>query len=1189
MNKFYLVICLLFSTSWAVAQENVLTVNAGFEDNDVLWADIVDDWLYKRWGESEMNVARNATAAHTGNYGISVVIASTGGPDVAGMAGIRREVTGLSPNATYRLKFFIQALDAGSQEVIVSIADFKVDPILNIASETIMYEGGAEWREVEVIFKTDKEESDYSQVRFDIDFRSNVGTYYVDDFSIVTTVVKTEQSITFPAIDPKMVDDMPFSLNATATSNLAIIYESSNTEVATISGNMVTVISDGTTAITASQGGDETYAPAAEVTQTLVVTDPNKTSQIINFPAITNKVYGDPAFNLEATSTSQLPITYTALTNNITISDGAISILKAGTAIIQADQSGNESFNAAIPVSQNFEITKANQTITIQGIEDKGAVSRPFQVNGNASSGLLITYSIEGPATIDGALITLDGSTGTVTVTGTIEESDNYLGATNNTSFSVISCDDPSVSCFDGKFYVSKEGSDNNEGTSESPFLSIQKAASIMLDGEECIISAGTYYETIVPVSSGVKFSAVEGEEVIVSGFDPISGWQQHDGAIYKASLNVSLSDQNHVMYDDQIMNLARWPNKTNYNPFDIEAQKVSGSVTQIDEAGIPDQNFESGGTLWFLGKSRWTSWRTPITSNPSGSVGYATLSSDWHFAGSHSPADGGEMILYNSLAALDSEGEWYINNQTKTVYFHAPGSKDLTNEEVMVRQRIVAFGLDGKERIEIEGIKIIGSMISMKNTTDSRIVNCEILHGNHSLGTSGTGQKLSFRPGTASIELNNGSERNTITNNNIQWGSGSGILVNGTDNVIINNYIGNFNYLGSYEAAIRLGGKNKVLGNEIFNAGRDLINGGGKGAEIGFNDMYASNLINDDCGAIYTCCGDYANTRIHHNWIHDISSRNENFESFKGCGVYLDNTTENVITDHNVIWNMEWTGIQINWAGTNLQIYNNTIWSNEGPESSSMGRWVNGYEFSNVPVYNTLANDDEFHYTELSNSVVYPLDGDPFEDFQNRNFMPRSDQWPIDSGLVVNGYTDGFIGDAPDVGAYERGKDYWVPGPDWELDGASATDCNGDSGGSASIDKCGVCSGGNTGVTPNEGDCPVADCHGDLGGTAFIDKCGACVEGNTGLTEETGVCEILSVVDQKFEIYPNPADQYLIVNIDQKEVVELRLMNAAGQLLMTRMVNGREQVDVSSLESGIYFYLLTSQDQVTSGSIIIQ
>jgi gliding motility-associated-like protein len=58
----------------------------------------------------------------------------------------------------------------------------------------------------------------------------------------------------------------------------------------------------------------------------------------------------------------------------------------------------------------------------------------------------------------------------------------------------------------------------------------------------------------------------------------------------------------------------------------------------------------------------------------------------------------------------------------------------------------------------------------------------------------------------------------------------------------------------------------------------------------------------------------------------------------------------------------------------------------------------------------------------------------------------------------------------------------------------ACVQDCNGDFGGTAFLDNCATCVGGNTGEVA----C-VADCNGDFGGTAFLDNCATCVGGNTG------------------------------------------------------------------------------------------
>ncbi len=74
---------------------------------------------------------------------------------------------------------------------------------------------------------------------------------------------------------------------------------------------------------------------------------------------------------------------------------------------------------------------------------------------------------------------------------------------------------------------------------------------------------------------------------------------------------------------------------------------------------------------------------------------------------------------------------------------------------------------------------------------------------------------------------------------------------------------------------------------------------------------------------------------------------------------------------------------------------------------------------------------------------------------------------------------------------------DYWY----WEsqnlTSGTCTSDCNGDLGGAASIDQCGVCSGGATGVDPNS---TCTDCNGQINGSASIDQCGVCSGGATGV-----------------------------------------------------------------------------------------
>jgi hypothetical protein len=91
------------------------------------------------------------------------------------------------------------------------------------------------------------------------------------------TVGKNDQTITFNALSDKKTGDLPFTLGATASSGLAVTYESFDTTVATISGSTVAILKAGSTVITASQTGSNNYNAATAVTQTLTVTQSGTT------------------------------------------------------------------------------------------------------------------------------------------------------------------------------------------------------------------------------------------------------------------------------------------------------------------------------------------------------------------------------------------------------------------------------------------------------------------------------------------------------------------------------------------------------------------------------------------------------------------------------------------------------------------------------------------------------------------------------------------------------------------------------------------------------------------------------------------------------------------------------------------------------------------------------------------------
>jgi hypothetical protein len=229
------------------------------------------------------------------------------------------------------------------------------------------------------------------------------------------TLLKNDQTIDFTSLADKTYLSAPFTLSATSTSGLAVSFSSSNTSVATISGNTVTIVGAGTTTITASQAGNISYNAATSVDQLLTV---NKASQTITFGAIADKATGSAPFAISATSTSGLPVSFTSsLTSVATVSGNTITVVGAGNTTITAIQSGNDNYLPATSVDQNFHVFTPNQSITFNALDTKTYGDAPFALTASATSGLEVSFTSSdvSVATISGNILTITGG-GTCTI-----------------------------------------------------------------------------------------------------------------------------------------------------------------------------------------------------------------------------------------------------------------------------------------------------------------------------------------------------------------------------------------------------------------------------------------------------------------------------------------------------------------------------------------------------------------------------------------------------------------------------------------------------------------------------------------------------------------------------------------------------------------------------------------------------
>ena len=86
-------------------------------------------------------------------------------------------------------------------------------------------------------------------------------------------------------------------------------------------------------------------------------------AQAITFPPLPDVTVGAPGFELAATTTSGLPITYTSLTPAVcTVSGTTVTIVSTGTCTIRASQVGDANYAAAEPVTQSFAVLAAAES-----------------------------------------------------------------------------------------------------------------------------------------------------------------------------------------------------------------------------------------------------------------------------------------------------------------------------------------------------------------------------------------------------------------------------------------------------------------------------------------------------------------------------------------------------------------------------------------------------------------------------------------------------------------------------------------------------------------------------------------------------------------------------------------------------------------------------------------------------------
>ena len=177
----------------------------------------------------------------------------------------------------------------------------------------------------------------------------------------------TRTAVMSPVVQVQIQDQFGNLTASTASIQLGV---GTNPSGGTLTGGAATNATAGTVifsslSIDNAGNGYTLVASSGSLTQaTSNSFDIAKSDQTITFNALADKNYGDADFNVSATASSTLSVSFNAL-GNCTISGSTVHITDFGSCTITAQQAGDSNYNAASDVPQTFTITKSTLAISV--------------------------------------------------------------------------------------------------------------------------------------------------------------------------------------------------------------------------------------------------------------------------------------------------------------------------------------------------------------------------------------------------------------------------------------------------------------------------------------------------------------------------------------------------------------------------------------------------------------------------------------------------------------------------------------------------------------------------------------------------------------------------------------------------------------------------------------------------------
>lgn len=603
----------------------------------------------------------------------------------------------------------------------------------------------------------------------------------------------------------------------------------------------------------------------------------------------------------------------------------------------------------------------------------------------------------------------------------------------------------------DGDIFVSPSGNDNNSGTKESPVKTVHRALELAekLNKQEKVISfaKGEYSVTSVTLTdkhNGTVFYA-EDEGVIFNGgvtLNPADFVQYKDNIkmldlkkygvtqeqigqvrAFGQFNTASKYDEDGSMYcelfcNNQRMTLARYPNADEENlttgkiidngdsketytnegtqqNLDWEDMKNPGGGTFGADKALTDRmkTWENSNDIWLFGYFQydWADSTTPLDSFDENSI-------TTKYASVYGFKEGMPYYFFNVFEELDTEGEWYIDRESLTLYFIPPADFNEGTLELSLETDDL-ITVDSAAGITFDGITLCGSRAGAIKGTGNNITvkNCTIKN-----------------IAATAVELEG--EKILVENNVITATGKAGIVLTGGDretlksseNVVTNNLIYDWSQIyQTYQAAVALHGVGGVCShNEIYNSPHEAITYSGNNHIIEYNVIHDVVLKSSDAGAIYSgrSWSQYGNV-VRYNCIYNIGS-----DGFAPSGIYFDDALSGQQAYGNLLINIPGCAFLLG-GGRDLTISNNVVVNADTPiayddraiAGIEDGGWFAHAKTPNEGLWATLK---EFDVNSEPWKSAYPTLSQLSDDFDNTDdsaFAANPADSIVENNVIIN------------------------------------------------------------------------------------------------------------------------------------------------------------------------------------------